>query len=69
MIKTLENDIYWQTHVLNNSKDKRQQDRCRLAIQRLQKQIDELKRVKLSLLIMVISLLVGFVKYGKLIHF
>jgi hypothetical protein len=46
MIKTLENDIYWQTHVLNNSTDKRQQDRCRLAIQRLQKQIDELKKDK-----------------------
>jgi hypothetical protein len=46
MIKTLENSIYWQTHVLNNSKDKKQQDRCRLAIQQLQKQIDELKKDK-----------------------
>ena len=46
MIKTLENDIYWQTHVLNNRKDKRQKDRCRLAIERLQKQIDELKKDK-----------------------
>ena len=46
MIKALENSIYWQTHVLNNSKDKRQQDRCRLAIERLQKQIDELKKDK-----------------------
>ena len=46
MTKTLENDIYWQRHVLNNSKDKRQQDRCRLAIERLQQQLDELKRGK-----------------------
>lgn len=46
MTKTLENDIYWQRHVLNNSTDKSQQDRCRLAIERLQKQIDELKKDK-----------------------
>jgi hypothetical protein len=46
MIKTLENSIYWQTHVLNNSKDKKQQDRCRLAIEPLQKQIYELKKDK-----------------------
>jgi hypothetical protein len=45
MIKTLENSIYWQTHVLNNSKDKRQQDRCRLAIERLQKKLTNLKGV------------------------
>ena len=39
-IKTLENSIYWQKHVIAQSKDPKQIARCKAAIERLQAQID-----------------------------
>jgi len=42
-IKTLENSIYWQNVVIKQSKDPKQKERCRLAIERLQAQIDKIK--------------------------
>lgn len=42
-IKTLENSLYWQKVVLNQSKDKTQIERVTKAIAALQKQINALK--------------------------
>ena len=42
-IKTLENDIFWQKHVLLNSKDSKQKERAKNAIIKLENQLKELK--------------------------
>lgn len=42
-IQTLEKSIYWQTHVLKNSKDLKQKERAKQAIIKLN---NELERVK-----------------------
>lgn len=43
-IKTLENSLYWQKVVLNQSKDKTQIERVTKAIANLQQQINILKK-------------------------
>ena len=43
-IKTLENDISWQKHVLRNSKDSKQKERAKNAIIKLENQLKELKK-------------------------
>jgi len=42
-IKTLENSLYWQELVLNQSKDPVQIERVKKAIEKLQKQMLDLK--------------------------
>jgi len=42
-LKALETSLYWQQVVLKQSKDAKQKERCRVAIEKLQKQIDELQ--------------------------
>jgi hypothetical protein len=42
-IKTLENSLYWQEIVLNQSKDPVQIERVKKAIEKLQKQMLDLK--------------------------
>jgi hypothetical protein len=42
-LKALETSLYWQQVVLKQSKDSKQKERCRAAIEKLQKQIDELQ--------------------------
>lgn len=43
-VKSLENSLYWQQVVLNQSRDPAQQARAKSAIERLQAQIDALKQ-------------------------
>jgi hypothetical protein len=40
--KSLENCIYWQKLVLNQSKDLKQKERCKLAIAKLEEQLKAL---------------------------
>ena len=42
-LKALETSLYWQQVVLKQSKDAKQKERCRVAIEKLQQQIDELQ--------------------------
>jgi hypothetical protein len=42
-LKTLENSIYWQNVVLKQSRDPKQIERVKAAIERLQAQINQLK--------------------------
>lgn len=42
-IKTLENSIYWQNHVLNTSKDPKQIERVKLAIIKLQNELNRIR--------------------------
>jgi hypothetical protein len=42
-IKALEVSIYWQKHVLQQSKDPVQKERCRAAIARLEAQLKQAK--------------------------
>jgi hypothetical protein len=39
--KVLENSIYWQNHVLTNSKDPKQKERAKKAIEKLSNQLKE----------------------------
>jgi len=39
-IKALEVSLYWQKHVLQHSKDNKQQSRCRVAISTLEAQLE-----------------------------
>ena len=41
--KTLENSIFWQKAVLNQSKDTKQRERARQAIIKLEQQLKDLK--------------------------
>ena len=43
-IKTLENDISWQKHILLNSNDSKQKERAKNAIIKLENQLKELKK-------------------------
>ncbi len=45
-IKTLENSLFWQKVVLNQSKDKTQIERVKKAIAALQQQIDALTKAQ-----------------------
>jgi len=45
-IKTLENSLYWQNYVLNHSKDPKQKERVKMAIVRLQNEINRTKGTK-----------------------
>lgn len=42
-VKTLENNLFWQKHVLANSKDPKQKERVKLAIAKLQNEINRTK--------------------------
>lgn len=42
--KQLENAIFWQNYVINNTKDPKQRDRCEKAVIKLQNQIDSINR-------------------------
>ena len=44
-IKSLENSIYWQRVVLNQSKDQKQKERAKKAIQNLE---EEIKRISMT---------------------
>jgi len=44
-IKSLENSIYWQKYVINNSKDPIQKERCTAAVARLEAQLKQLKEI------------------------
>jgi len=41
--KTIENSIYWQNHVMRQSRDPKQKARCALAIEKLTQQLNQLK--------------------------
>lgn len=43
-IKVLENSIFWQEHVLKNSRDPKQKARCQEAILSLMQEIRDIKR-------------------------
>lgn len=45
-IHTLENSIYWQTHVFNHSKDPKQKERAKLAIIKLQNELNRARATK-----------------------
>ena len=40
----IENSLFWQKHVLANSKDQAQKRRAKAAIERLQAEIDQIKK-------------------------
>ena len=44
-VKALEVSIYWQKHVLQQSTNPKQKERCRVAIARLEAQLNQLKEV------------------------
>jgi hypothetical protein len=48
-IKTLENSLYWQEYVLNQSKDPVQIERVRKAIAKLEKEMLDLKTENIAL--------------------
>lgn len=45
-IHTLENSIYWQKHILANSKDPKQKERAKLAIIKLQNELNRTRAIK-----------------------
>jgi len=42
-LETIENSIYWQKHVISKSHCPKQKARCKLAIEKLLKQLIQLK--------------------------
>jgi hypothetical protein len=45
-IRTLENSLYWQNHVLTHSKEQKQKERAKLAIIKLQNELNRARATK-----------------------